>query len=255
MEKFNTKSGNKRGKREISPSFVRYISPRERIVEEGDVLEWFFIILYGEVEILQNNKMIRFLKDGDIFGIGSALLGKPTTVTALARTQCRIAFYDNLHLRDILYFKPQMGEKIFSSIVRQLEQTTQMAEENIPFTSAVDLNEIVYDDDDVIIHEGTSETELYQLVSTEGGLLVTKEGKVVGRITQPGEYFGEMSSILNVPRTATVKSVGQSVVKVYSGKDIDEVIKMHPALARKIIKTLANRLMEADILISGMDGI
>lgn len=84
------------------------------------------------------------------------------------------------------------------------------------------------------------------LVESEKGLLVSKEGKEVGRINQPGEYFGEMSSLLDLKRTATVSSLGRSVVQIFPGDNLEATLAAYPRLAKKIIDTIASRLVDAD---------
>ena len=84
------------------------------------------------------------------------------------------------------------------------------------------------------------------LIESEKGLLVSKEGKEIGKINQPGEYFGEMSSLLNLKRTATVSSMGRSVVQIFPGDDLEATLASYPSLAKKVIDTLASRLMDAD---------
>ena len=72
-------------------------------------------------------------------------------------------------------------------------------------------------------------------------------------MTQPGEYFGEMSSLLNQTRTATVTSQGRSVVQVFPGEDLESTLLNYPQLSKKIIDTLASRLAKASERIAGKD--
>jgi len=128
--------------------------------------------------------------------------------------------------------------------MRQLEQTTQIAEENIPFENVIDLNEKVYLDGEIIIEEGTDGTEMYRLVESQSGLKVTIQGKEVGMIQKPGEYFGEMSAILKEKRSATVTSVGKSIIQVFNVDDLSGILETYPQLSKNIIDTLAKRLFE-----------
>lgn len=134
----------------------------------------------------------------------------------------------------------------------QLEQTTQIAEENIPLENIVDLTEQIFHDGDVLIEEGSSGSEIYQLIESEKGLQVTINGKEVGKITRPGEYFGEMSAILKQLRSATVRSIGRSVVKVFPCDNLDELFVSYPQLSKVIIDTLAQRLIDANIKIADL---
>jgi CRP-like cAMP-binding protein len=103
----------------------------------------------------------------------------------------------------------------------------------------------------MIIEEGTSGIEIYKLFQTEGGLEVLKKGVRIGVITKPGEYFGEMSFILNEPRTATIRSMGKSIIEVIPVQEggLERILNDNPEIANKIITTLAQRLKQANLLI------
>ena len=225
---------------------IREYEPRETIVSEGSANDRFFVILKGNVEISQNNKSIRVLKDGDVFGIENYFLDRAYTTSATPITKSRIASYDASLIKEFIYDRPQLIQQILKSVMTQLEQTTQIAEENISFENVIDINEIIFHNGEVIIKEGTDGTDFYRLVKSERGLLVTKEGKEVGRITQPGEYFGEMSAILKEKRSATVRSIGRSVVQAFDDKNLETVLESYPQLSKTIIDTLAKRLNEAN---------
>ncbi|MGK7344201.1 MAG: type IV-A pilus assembly ATPase PilB [Candidatus Nitrospinota bacterium M3_3B_026] len=105
-------------------------------------------------------------------------------------------------------------------------------------------DELTFEDGDLIIKEGNTDKNFYQLL--QGSLIITKSGRIVGEISQPGEYFGEMSALLDQPRTATIKSRGKSVVKVFPGDKLKQTIENYPEIAFKIIKSLISRLNEAD---------
>jgi CRP-like cAMP-binding protein len=235
-----------RERTEISATEVKEYAPKQIIVSEGQDNRFFYVILKGEVEISQNNKAIRILKEGDVFGVENFYLKRPYTTTSRALTHTRIASYPSHLIKEIIYHRPQLVETILNSVMNQLEQTTQVAEENISIEGYVDINVKIYEDGEIILEEGSTGVDFYKLIETEGGLLVTKEGKEVGKITQPGEYFGEMSSLLDQRRTATIRSIGRSVVQVFPGDNLESILLDYPDLGKKIIDTLAYRLSEAN---------
>ena len=104
-------------------------------------------------------------------------------------------------------------------------------------------------DSEVIIEEDKLGTEIFRLTQTEGGLEVLKKGKSIAVISKPGEYFGEMSFILSEPRSATIRSIGRSVVEVMAVEDggFEKIIHENPEIADKIIAGLAKRLKEANL--------
>jgi len=140
---------------------------------------------------------------------------------------------------------------ILKSAYMQLEQTTSIAEANIPYSETINLDIREYGNRDVIIAEGTYGTEIYKLYQTEGGLEVLKKGVKIGLITKPGEYFGEMSFILNETRSATIRSIGKSVIEVIPVQEggLEKLIHENPDIADKIITGLAQRLKQANLML------
>lgn len=112
-------------------------------------------------------------------------------------------------------------------------------------------DELIFEDGDLIIREGNTDKNFYQLL--QGSLAITKGGKMVGEISQPGEYFGEMSALMNQPRTATVRSKGKSIVKVFPGDKLRETLDNYPDIAFTIIKSLMIRINEADKRLSRIE--
>lgn len=78
---------------------------------------------------------------------------------------------------------------------------------------------------------------LYRLISTEDRVQVTIEGRETMRITKPGEFFG--APIL--PRNASVRSIGQSVVEKYGADELDIIIRDYPDSAVRIMQSMMER--------------
>jgi CRP-like cAMP-binding protein len=237
--------------RPIEAVDVREYRSGEIIVREGDSHEYFYAILQGEVQIYQLDKPIRILSDHDVFGLENYYRDIPYSTTAKATKTSRIATYESAFIEDIVFSKPGLVTMLLRSAFLQLEQTTSVAESNIPYSETINLDLREYEDGQTIIEDGTYGTEIFKLFQTEGGLEVLKEGVRVGLITKPGEYFGEMSFILNEPRSATIRSVGKSVVEVFPVQEggLERLILENPEIGNRIITTLAERLKQANLLI------
>jgi CRP-like cAMP-binding protein len=230
---------------------VREYRPGEVIVREGEPSRYFYAILQGEVQIYQLDKHIRILSDRDVFGLENYYRGIPYTTTAKATKTSRVAAYEAELIDEIAYAKPALAAMVMRSAFLQLEQTTSIAEANIPYSETINLDLKEYDDGQIIIEEGTSGIEIYKVFQTEGGLEVLKKGVRIGVITKPGEYFGEMSFILNEPRSATIRSMGKSIVEVIPVQEggLERILNDNPEIANKIITALAQRLKQANLLI------
>jgi len=230
---------------------VREYRAGELIVREGASNEYFYAILQGEVQIYQMDKPIRILSDHDVFGLENHYRGIPYSTTAKATKPSRIATYESGCIDDIVFSKPGLVSMLLRSAFLQLEQTTSVAESNIPYSETINLDLREYENGQTIIEDGTYGTEIFKLFQTEGGLEVIKKGVRIGLITKPGEYFGEMSFILNEPRGATIRSVGKSVVEVFPVQEggLERLILENPDIGNKIITTLAERLKQANLMI------
>ena len=231
---------------DVSANQVKEYAPGAIITAEGEKKDVFYVILKGEVEIFQNKKSIRVLQEGDVFGLENVYVYKCCSTTAKALNRSRIASYHRDVIEQILHTKPQVTAQMITSLLVQLEQTTQVAQEHMPAGGLVDFRERIYQGGEVIIEEGSPGRDIYLLVGSERGLSISIAGKEVGRITRPGEYFGEMSSLLNQERTATVTSLGRSMVQVFPGENLEATLSANPQLSKKIIDTLAARLAAAN---------
>ena len=90
----------------------------------------------------------------------------------------------------------------------------------------------------IIIEEGSSTGHLFVLI--DGQLEVVKGDTVVATLTEAGAMVGEMSCLLQLPHTATVRAAKASTV--YEIDDAAEFLRMQPAVAFYIAKMLAQRL-------------
>ena len=90
-----------------------------------------------------------------------------------------------------------------------------------------------------IAAEGSTGIGWYVLLS--GRVAVFKSKLKVAEFGQRGTVFGEISSILKKPRTATLVALEPTEV-IHINAELDELIAKHPDVARKIIINLAERL-------------
>ncbi|MDR0476667.1 MAG: Flp pilus assembly complex ATPase component TadA, partial [Desulfobulbaceae bacterium] len=104
-----------------------------------------------------------------------------------------------------------------------------------------------YEDGEIIIREGNSGCEFFKLI--DGSLAVIKGRKTIAKLTEPGEYFGEMAVISGGKRKASVVSVGRSTVKRFPGDKMDEIIKKYPEVSLQMFKTMAARLQKSNQIV------
>lgn len=91
---------------------------------------------------------------------------------------------------------------------------------------------------DLLIEEGGIDTRLYILI--EGEVEIFKGDVFIAVQDEPGAIFGEMSLLLNLPSTATVKATLPT--RTYEVSDGNIFLKNNPDLAYLLATLLAKRL-------------
>ena len=74
-----------------------------------------------------------------------------------------------------------------------------------------------------VVHEGDEGDRFYVVLS--GVLSVSQEALGPRRVLRPGDYFGEVSLAMNVPRTASVRAMTPAVVASCDRATFDELIR------------------------------
>jgi CRP/FNR family cyclic AMP-dependent transcriptional regulator len=69
-----------------------------------------------------------------------------------------------------------------------------------------------YQAGDTVLADGSTTGKV--LVLKEGVVEVVKDGVQLGKITEPGAVFGELSALLGVPHTADVRALGPTTFHV-----------------------------------------
>ncbi len=113
-----------------------------------------------------------------------------------------------------------------------------------------DLEKIAKAGDEVVITAGSmvvdqGQTGREAFVLLKGSATVRRNGKKVATLG-PGAVIGELSLLDHGPRTATVTADTDCTMLVISQRQFLGVIDAIPALAHKLLATLAGRIRELD---------
>ncbi|WP_448384140.1 cyclic nucleotide-binding domain-containing protein [Desulfosoma sp.] len=241
------------GRPQPYPGEARTYQEGELILAENDPVNAFYVILSGQVRLLRGDRKIRVLGEKDVFGLEAMVFKRRSPFTARASTPCRVMVYDAEAFDDFLYTRPRAFRELVLSLLRQLTDAALDADGEEAFVLSSDVEVRHYRDGEIVIREGEDSQEFYRLVSSEAGLRVTLKGVEIGRIDQPGDFFGEMACLLKAPRQATVTSMGESLVQVYRPQRLEQIVSEDPQLAMKLIGALARRLSMANIRLSEKD--
>ena len=130
--------------------------------------------------------------------------------------------------------------------IEEVLKRTVITEESLP-AYLVNPDVETYDDGEVIIRQGNTDMDFFKLV--RGAVMVVKDGKKIAEITQPEEYFGEMSAISGEARNASIVAKGKATIKRFPGDKMMELIEKYPDVGKHLFKTMVDRLSQANDII------
>ena len=97
--------------------------------------------------------------------------------------------------------------------------------------------------DEYIFRQGEKGDKAYLLL--DGRVAIEINDKKVAEISEM-EVFGEMSLILQKPRTASIKALKPTIVLPIDKKILEELLTQAPPVVSSLVKQLAYRLSQCD---------
>ncbi|MGL4377302.1 MAG: cyclic nucleotide-binding domain-containing protein [Microcoleaceae cyanobacterium] len=111
-------------KQSVSP---KQFKVGEVIFQEGELGEYMYGILEGEVNLMIKGKLVETIKKGDIFGEGALVHKNATRVsTAVAKTNCTLAFLDQKHFLFAIQETPMFALEVMRSFSDRLRHLKGM---------------------------------------------------------------------------------------------------------------------------------
>jgi CRP-like cAMP-binding protein len=96
--------------------------------------------------------------------------------------------------------------------------------------------------DKALFSEGERSLDMYILLS--GKVEVLKNNKRIAVVEEEGSYLGELSTLMGIPRTATVKTMTPCRFIVVGGDRAMDFFSSSPLLGLKLARMLADRLVK-----------
>ncbi len=229
----------------------------ETIFTAGDPAHRFHILLGGSVALTKHKEPPIHITGRHAFGIEGII--NPSGVypcTAMALEPCRVATYQAEIVDDILQNSPRTLQLILEGLSHVLEASWFRLGKNNPahlqtqFVGRIQTK----GPGQWIMQDGEMSTEIYRIISTDKGLEVVKNGNQLAVIKEPGEIFGEMAFLLDEGRTAGIRSLGNSVLEVYSPEQLTTMLSDYPDFSLRVITTLAQRLAKTSRELADVKG-
>src|SRR5207244_2898652 len=112
-----------------------------------------------------------------------------------------------------------------------------------------------YSAGEVIFHQGDLGTEMFIIQDGEVHIIKNINGAshILSKL-EKGDFFGEMSVLESLPRTADAVAVTDVRALVINGARFDEMLRKNPEVAVRIIRKYSKRLREANTLLERLVG-
>ena len=200
---------NHQAKDEIIVSMSLYsIKEGETLYKEGSHGNYWYIVSSGELNKLNNNKLISQLKRGDSFGEKSIMNGAPRSTSVVAVTDCKLWVLKRSVFKKILEF-------IFTSNYEQnmmfLEGVNMPLDSTSKSIMANNLIQEIYLKGQYICKEGEVGNCMY--IVKDGEIECLKGDKVI-RTLKTGDNFGQKAILEEGLRSLDVRA--KTDCKIYS---------------------------------------
>ena len=104
-----------------------------------------------------------------------------------------------------------------------------------------------FEDGELVVAEGDAGTEMF--IIQEGRVAVTKkvgDADVQLAILERGDFFGEMSLLESLPRSATVRAVGKTRLLAVRSGELLMKIRRDPTFAFEMLQHMSKRIRFLD---------
>lgn len=148
------------------------------------------------------------------------------------------------------------GPRVNADILRDIGLFGGLDDETLQLL-ARELPTHTFEAGDVIVEEGDTSREMFVIIG--GELEVVKRGPKGGEfrvaLFGPGDWFGEMSILDVMPRSATVRAVAPTMLLSITNEHVDKLLyrqnlKAYSLLLMNIARELSRRLRVADGILS-----
>jgi CRP-like cAMP-binding protein/Zn-dependent protease len=197
----------------------RWVEAGEAVYRAGDGPSEFFLVDSGAFEVHVDGHPRQSLGPGEYFGEHALLHAGPRESDVIAAESGRLFAIDRAAFHATLERDVEVWDRLRANLAYRQElarvplfRHLTAAERDLLLES---FETMVAAPGKVIVREGERGDRFYVIRS--GTVRVSKSGSALAELG-PGDAFGEMALLLDVPRTATVRAVGRTELLAL-GKD------------------------------------
>jgi Fe-S-cluster-containing hydrogenase component 2/CRP-like cAMP-binding protein/thioredoxin reductase len=194
-------------------SKVHFKRPGDTVFQVNDYTNSLYAVIDGTVEIvISENKRVP-LRTGQFFGEMGLISGRRRTATVLAQSECLLIEVNRNHMIRLQRSVPEVKRAIDEvAIVRQIRTYLKSDISDEIIDRVVKASKVMaFKPKDVLIEEGATDDNVYLIRS--GSVVITRKSgnrDVTLAYRSAGNYVGEMATMTNARRSATVRAAVQT---------------------------------------------
>ncbi len=107
----------------------------------------------------------------------------------------------------------------------------------------------------LIVRENDPGEDMYVVASGKVSVYKTiNQERVILGVLEKNDFFGEMGLLLGHDRSATVEALEPTEVVLFTKEDLEKRLHENASLVDRMLKTMAQRLLECHNIISDLEG-
>ena len=197
----------------------------DAVVQQGAPGDRFYLIARGAFEVLVDDRPRSRLGRGDFFGERALLHRAPRAATVVATEPGQVFVLNRSEFDALLATDLSVRSQIEAALAYRddvadmpLFQDLSPVELDVVLARLIPISVLA---GEVVIHQGEPGERFY--VIRAGEVQVERDGRTLARLG-PGEAFGEIALLLDVPRTATVRALVDTMLLALEARDFHDLL-------------------------------
>jgi CRP-like cAMP-binding protein len=236
----------------------RFLHPGAAVFEKGDGTRSLCFVVSGTLQIQSDGRILDTATAGQCLGEFAFLTGEPRSATLVARTESEVLELSYESLDAVIEAHPRV-RSVLGRMYQGRVLARVLAESPLfGFLEAGERHRIASSLYPVVVPKGSMVVEAG---STDGCLFLLKSGTVEIRAPQPensagtegaklgslgpNEFFGEVSFLTGLPRTANVIATEDSEILCFDRDELEDLVAEHPKLREILREFHLDRAMNA----------
>ena len=228
----------------------RFLSKGATVFEKGDRSRSLCFVVSGTLEIRNEGRKLDTAGAGQCLGEFAFLTGEPRNATVTAAEESEILELGYETMQGVVASHPRVGTVLDRMYHRRVLARVLAESPLFEFMDAGERQRLASKFEFLqvpagieVAREGATDGALFLV--KKGGVEIRREGTVsLGRIG-PNEFFGEVSFLTGVPRTATAVTTEDSEILRIDRDVLTELTVEHPRLTEVLKKFHLDRVQNA----------